>query len=577
MARVSIPSGWFGDFSDAESTYSKQGLNAGIPDPGWSLKTSGAVDPNLGAVVDPALRSSIWRNPEVLPGRWFAESASGGPSLALQSHYPVLDTGVSGNRVETALWEHDDYARDQYIQEYKQMHEESEDFDQKDAHVLTADDPAWFDNSIQQLDGFGRQRMPTGGTLAGWKEKSVNTTIGCEKPGCLGRATLALFDASNEEARDCNLAIHIHPTDFSSDREKVSFLKVNGKVAMRDCNPQASFGCQPAVKNASMPMPLYSCLQNFPVDKLVDENGALLVEGQITDFVDDCPYDGKLFSGILMATCLVRDWTTTTTTTGPFVSFAELKCKEAGCTAETFLSVLPKGKGNCKMNVTVFQTDYDEDSDGIEVVQFIEVEGKNVSTDVKPAKNPCKMVQAGQNVTQADRKHLALTDYDLTDLITIGQVKVKGKISDQVDECAHDGHMFHANLTVRCERIDSSDSETEDTVAASLLQDMGYQDGRMPAKDQSKKSSQGSITEDGRMPALDQLKKFDVIAAVGQKPAKDQSKTSSEGTITEDGWIPAKVVERNDMERLYIPAKTVDAASLVGTDEWSPAVIHSTV
>jgi len=442
-----LPSGWFGDFSQDESTYTTEGLDSSRADPEWAMKYG--KDPELEAP---------YKNFEVLKSDFFHESQSGGPKAAWQTNYPSVESGIAGNRVAENPWRDTPTG---WHQDYQTM------------PAMGAGNPSsadWFDNSVHQIDGFGRKMQPgllDGQRLlsTGWLERSVNTTLSCKAIGCTARSSLQLLDMTKEEAKLCSLSIDIHPTDYDDDfsQEHVEFWKVNGAVATRQCNPKAR-GC-----NATASRPLYPCINGFNVDHLIDDKGTLVIEGQNSPMVDECPFEGNLLSGVAMATCMVRDkvvlqevGTTATTTTlftmADLLGEGVLKCSTPGCIAESTVLISPAialNGGKCTMNITVHQTDFDDALGLPEQIDFVQVEGVNVSKEpIQPGKNPCNAAYKGTNLTDEDKVFSVLQNFDITQLVTksahLGELKVKGKISDQVDECGFEGMLLHGKVTVRC-------------------------------------------------------------------------------------------------------------------------------
>lgn len=443
------PAGWFGDFDQAESTYTSEGLDSSKSNPEQLVK--------LG--FDPALPHPQ-QNPPGMKSVWFDESSSGGAKVAWQTNYPALASAVAGNAVKANSWRETPTG---WVQDYLEAaHGVAEN---SAAGLISAAGPnsaAWFDSSVSQIDGFGRQKEPgvndveryVGGH---WRQRSVNASLTCKAPGCTAKGSLQLFDVSKEEAHLCRLSIHVHPTDYDDEaREHIEHWKINGRVAMKKCSPRAS-SCNAAAQNA-----LYPCLNDFSVDHLIDNKGALALEGKNTPMVDECPHMGNLLSGVATATCMVRDKkynllyskkTEAKTVHGE----ALLHCKKPGCTAETTVFVGPSIQPGmkCVMNITVHQTDFDDKVGAPEQIDFIQVEGANItSAPVQPGKNPCNSASKGQNVTDADRMFAAVQNYDLTKLMNqshhSGALKVRAKISDRVDECGYKANLLYANVTVHC-------------------------------------------------------------------------------------------------------------------------------
>merc|ERR1719401_1723092 len=79
---------------------------------------------------------------------------------------------------------------------------------------------AWFDNQVNNVDGFGRPKEPYlgAGERFWWaEERAVNTTLTCPDQGCIGNTTLQLFDGNTESALRCRMNFAVHATDFDED------------------------------------------------------------------------------------------------------------------------------------------------------------------------------------------------------------------------------------------------------------------------------------------------------------------------------------------------------------------------
>lgn len=287
--RASVDPGWFGDFSEAESTFSEDGIAAHEDVTTERLVVRGH-DPADTFRDARARRSGTDR-------AWFHESPSAGSHDAWQTHFPVVDGGVdAGSRgVHNNPWR---YTPEGWVEDY---------IPEGVAMNGAGGRPAsWFDSSVAQIDGFGRGMMPTessGERYPGWQERAVNTSFACEAPGCTARASLQAFDAAKEAARHCRLNVYVHPTDYDDDysKEVVEFVSANGKVLTRNVNPNAR-GC-----NTTTQRPLYPCVNDFHVDAIIDSTGTLVVEAKNSLMVDECPYEGHLLSGLAIVTCLVPD------------------------------------------------------------------------------------------------------------------------------------------------------------------------------------------------------------------------------------------------------------------------------
>jgi hypothetical protein len=281
----------------------------------------------------------------------------------------------------------------------------------------------------------------------------------------MARSTIQLYAPLNETAKFCKLTISVHPTDFDDEMslEHVEYWKIQDYIANRACAPKAR-GC-----NVTAARPLYACLNEFDIDTIVNRSsGTVVVEGKISSMVDECPHEGNLLSSVLMATCLVRNKsvyvdTSTTTTTLSFspnnISDSKiLSCNTPGCTAEANLSVSPMlalNGGNCTLTVNVTMTDYENST---EKLDYIEINGDKVVTEsnssAQPGKNPCNLAYAGTPLTAEQMIFTSVKDYPVTDLILNtyphGEITVKAKITDLVDECPYDGNLLHALAHVIC-------------------------------------------------------------------------------------------------------------------------------
>mmetsp|Transcript_124435 Transcript_124435/g.387426 ORF Transcript_124435/g.387426 Transcript_124435/m.387426 type:complete len:302 (-) Transcript_124435:867-1772(-) len=94
--------------------------------------------------------------------------------------------------------------------------------------------PGWFDNSVLNVDTYGRGRLPDVGSPARnlfWQERAVNTTLECDTVGCTGVSMMQAFDPAKEEVRHCKLSVFLHPTDFDDQYsgERLTWVRVNGQ------------------------------------------------------------------------------------------------------------------------------------------------------------------------------------------------------------------------------------------------------------------------------------------------------------------------------------------------------------
>lgn len=447
---VQAPASFFDDFPQGESTYNADATQRRPQ--GWDLhpdKTSAKLG---------GLKAAVF----------YHESESGGSKQAFQTHYPALSSSP-GNRDSTVGdWTTDGAGR--WHQEYEAV---------SLARTPEHKEASWFDNEVLQYDGLGRYKLPdevhySNGTSEVWEERTVNTTIACAEAGCTATARLQAFDAATEKGKDCRLNVHIHPTDFDDQYsgERLTYIKVNGVLATTDCFPMVS-GC-----NASTQRHTFPCLSDMSLDNIIQADGAVTVETQIPEVVDECPYNGNLLSGVPTVTCLVSQKESPPpqmVVAGaapvqplspgvppemalPYVAATmPLRCPERGCTAvaDVELSIALVPVKTCLMDVVLYQTDFDDLEGTNELVEFIKVGSGNTSKtlaeDVKPGGNPCRqMWKDGTTRTEAETEYRALAKRDVTEDALGGVLRVAAKISDSVDECAHNGYLLNGYVTVNC-------------------------------------------------------------------------------------------------------------------------------
>merc|ERR1719491_2510842 len=205
-----------------------------------------------------------------------------------------------------------------------------------------------------------------------------------------------------------------------------------------------------------------------------NNTGTLTVAAKIPDIVDECPYKkddkdkGNLLAAVPMVTCMVAPIPAPAPAPAepkmpvsldaqlPCKFTAPLRCTTRGCNAEQNIRVSPRcGRpGNkCKLSLTVYQTDYDEDQGTKEQIEFIKIGGVIVKKDIKPGKNPCKPSWAGKPSPEKDLTFQAVKDQDVSENATTGLIKVEGKITDWVDECGYEGFLFNSLVEVDCGNI----------------------------------------------------------------------------------------------------------------------------
>lgn len=465
--------GWFGGFDQMESTYTEEGENAYR-----ELNPARTVQGGFQFGYTSPLKDN-----EIKDHVWFHESPSAGDLDAWQSHYPEVDGSVAGNRnVRANKWR--ETAFQGWVQDYNPSY-----LTGKRAGKPGRYPAEWFDSSVLNYDGFGREMLPYPDTPRramqdgdAWTERAVNTTVECADIGCTANSTLTAYDASAEQAQNCRLTIGVHPTDFDDDwgREKIDQWTVNGFLVKAMCDPRAR-GC-----NASAARPLYTCVNDLGVDHILDSAGSLSISGTINRLVDECPYNGNLLSAVATVTCLVRPIPPAPTTAAPALQAeapaqqvartamanVTLSCSAPGCNASTVLDLDPAIAmlgGQCLMNISVAQTDFDDDLGLPEQLDFLALEGVGNLTLSQPTQNPCNSEYAGNPLPEDQRTHMVVTDENVTGALLAmpaGSIRLTGKISDQVDECASNGKLLDAVIQVRCTLPEEAAAAVEVVTAA---------------------------------------------------------------------------------------------------------------
>jgi len=108
------------------------------------------------------------------------------------------------------------------------------------------------------------------------------------------------------------------------------------------------------------------------------------------------------------------------------------------------------------LNVSVNQTDYDQD-ESTELISFIALNGVNISSDLSPGSNPCKNEMQGIENKASDYVYEAVTNKNITKeaLEGLGRLTVTAQNTVKVDECASQGFLLDALVTMRCESAGS--------------------------------------------------------------------------------------------------------------------------
>jgi len=439
------PASFFDSFHEGESTHDAADAAERRPQ-GWDAYPDNA-DAKLGGV-----KTAVF----------YHESESGGPKQAYQTHYPVLSDGP-GSHAPTGEWVVDGAG-----------HWHQEKLLNLAKHVPNQQkDPEWFDSGVEQYDGLGRPKLPNevNATVDLFEERIRNTTLTCKDSGCTATATLQVFDGATEEAEDCKLSLHVHPTDFDDlySGERLTFIKVNGVTANTDCFPAIS-GC-----NASTQRPMFSCLNDLSLDNIISDDGTLDISAQISDAVDECPYDGNLLSSVPIVTCRVKSKKSPPVTVpaptvvpvvpvvpgltpkpeSPYINVTvPMRCPERGCTATAVVEIgaTVKPLKSCVMDVSIYQTDFDASDGTTEEVEWLKIDGNvTLAQNVTPGGNPCRaMWKDGTKRTEAENQYQLVQGKDVTQNAILGLIEVTAKISDHVDECAHNGYLLNGWVTVNC-------------------------------------------------------------------------------------------------------------------------------
>jgi hypothetical protein len=456
--------GWFGNFDQGESTYTYGGEFANRNEnplinvrDGWNPSSQ-----------DPFPVGNVREE-------WFHETPSGGRNEAWQTFYPANNGQVSAASNDIlgasqwfngAKWQEQGGTGEWFTGTGGKWQQEYKGYQPPDLLGEAPLTAGWFDSSIEQLDGFGREDYPDFDSprrFLTWQEKSSNTSLSCNKPGCTANVSLlAPFDYSKENARSCKLSVFFHPTDFDNKfaGERVDWVQVNNRMVSHKCHPRLD-GC-----NATAQRPLVPCVYNIPLDLVMPLNGLLTVAAKINEVVDECPFKGNYLSAVPVVTCLVtpkgavlsnppHSKSATKVKNGVCRTEVPLGCKTKGCSADVVVPISSSCAklGKCTLSVNVTQTDYDGADGTKEDLEYIKVNGVAASgSQLKPGKNPCKSEWQGKPLTEAQKIFTALKDFELKN-VTGGHttVSVAAKISDFVDECpSKNGNLLDAHAVVIC-------------------------------------------------------------------------------------------------------------------------------
>lgn len=349
------------------------------------------------------------------------------------------------------------------------------------------------------------------GTNSSWSQRSINTTITCQHSGCSATASLQAYNPAVERARNCHLSVFFHPTDFDDQYsgERVLYVKANGVVLQSDCFPMLSgcnatntmFACAkdvpvdsiisaagvlevstaisdevdecPYFGNLLSAVPMVSCLI-APLG-VGAENATESLESEESENATE---GGNGSTTTATAPSIDDDGTVEAEDEEPPVplpstpppppafpvvpeplampTFLELaasfRCPSRGCStaAEFQLNQTAVPFKQCLLTVQVYQTDFDDGD--TEKIEYIEVNDVVVAKDVTPGGNPCQAVYLGKALDSQKLSFVALRHEDVTRQVenSKGHLYVKVKISDHVDECAHEGYLLSGLAQLQC-------------------------------------------------------------------------------------------------------------------------------
>jgi len=471
-----LPADWFGAFHKGESTYDADGVGDGMNNP----ERLAARVSEQGSSINRAMSED--REPIPDSGfheEWFEESMSGGAYAAWRTRYPQLEQ-YHRTDVMTAPWLPDHYGRHHqpFLPEGAII---------KALDITKKKDATWFEDSVSHFDDFGRNRPPSEKSdrfYYDWEKKNWTARFGCTDPGCTANTLMDLvdFNATAMQYAKCSLSVGVHVTDFDDQysREHVEWIIVNGvKVSVR-CDPMGR-DC-----NSTVPIEkrgLYQCVSDYPVDFLLNRSTTgtqlnttgtqLNITGKITEMVDECPVKTKsgdnLLSGEARVTCFVKPLPPPRPQAVPVLprplqlpescpNKTVLQCANHGCSADAVLSICvpPRQGETCKLSVRIWETDFDNDHGSIEIVEWLKVNGTEITKIKQPSRNPCKEVFQGKANRSKIRDSeddmiLIVSDEDVTDVFSESQdILIEAKISNRVDECAKDGWLLNAVASVEC-------------------------------------------------------------------------------------------------------------------------------
>mmetsp|Transcript_22928 Transcript_22928/g.48022 ORF Transcript_22928/g.48022 Transcript_22928/m.48022 type:complete len:624 (-) Transcript_22928:35-1906(-) len=371
-SRRKLDPDFFASFTDAESTFDADGRP----------RFEEAANPR--AVSDES--ESI---PTIEPPQWFQESPSAGPKQAWQTYDP--ETEDVSWRAKAPDWQLRGFGRLQ--QDWAPV----ESREKGNADREDGKEAAWFDTLVDQYDWFGRPRAPTPESpkfYVEWSRVSRTADLSCGPPGCVAETSLKVFEnASEMEYKMCQLSVMVHATDFDDQygREKIEWILINNKEAVRDFAPQAPKGCETN-------------------DNMADLHGSDVTEQKLSN----------LSKSSLLAVASKPDVKTKQTPNK--ATSQQTDAGESNASHE-----LPKSQSQ--------QTDAGK---------------SNASHDLP--KSQSQQTDAGKsNASHELLLYPIIRDLPLEGLIDEnGELKISGKISPAVDECPVNGNHLSGMVAVAC-------------------------------------------------------------------------------------------------------------------------------
>ncbi|CAE7463322.1 unnamed protein product, partial [Symbiodinium sp. CCMP2456] len=389
-SRRKLDPDFFASFTDAESTFDEDG----------QPRFEEAANPR--AVSDES--ESI---PTIEPPQWFQESPSAGPKQAWQTYDP--ETEDASWRAKAPDWQLRGFGRLQ--QDWAPV----ESREKGNADREDGKEAAWFDTSVNQYDWFGRPRAPTPESpkfYVEWSRVSRTADLSCGPPGCVAETSLKVFEnASEMEYKMCQLSVMVHATDFDDQygREKIEWILINNKEAIRDFAPQAPKGCETN-------------------DNMADLHGSDITEQKLSN----------LSKSSLLALAskpdaakkqVPNEATSKQTDAGKSNASHELKSQSQQTDA---------GKSNASHELPKSQS------------QQTDASKSNSSHELPKSQSQ----QTGAGKSNSSRELLLypiIRDLPLEGLIDeTGELKISGKISPAVDECPVNGNHLSGMVAVAC-------------------------------------------------------------------------------------------------------------------------------